>query len=86
MDTALTIQYTYRLREDTCADDDGTLVKVYGIEVYDRQSSAPLLTYANLFTRRNQAEELIDLCNRLELDPIHLTDVVEDALVGEYSI
>ena len=82
MEDILTYHYTYQIREDHCLDEDGTHVTVYGIEVYETQSSVPLLSYADLFTDKRKAQELIDLCNRLELDPVHLTDVVEDALIG----
>ena len=80
METILTTTYTYCIREDICRDEDGTLIPVYGIEVFDGQSPTPLLSYRDLFTRRRQAEELIELCNRLELDPVHLNDVIEDAM------
>ena len=79
MESIMTLKYTYRLRENHCTDEDGTPVTVSGIEVFEDRSTAPILSYSDLFTRRDQAEELIGLCNRLDLDPVHLNDVVEDA-------
>ena len=75
-------RYHYRICTDRIADEDGTTVMVYGIEVYPDASARPTLVMRDLFTRRKQAEELVSLCNRLELDPIHLADVIEDALAG----
>ena len=77
------IQYTYRIREDQVLDEDQIPHTVYGIEVVEMPSGRILAEYtvANLFSRREQAEELAALCTRLELSPIHLMDVAEDALV-----
>lgn len=83
MESVITTIYTYQIREDLFCDEDGTLVPIYGIEVFSPSSPTPLFSYSDLFTRRHQAEELIALCNRLELDPVHLIDVIEDALTGE---
>lgn len=80
MDSTITALYSYRICTDRRTDEDGTIILVYGIEVYESNSTTPLLVMNDLFTQRSQAEELAELCNRLELDPIHLSDVVEDWL------
>ncbi len=81
MECISTAKYQYHLRTDTRTDDDGTIVPVYGIEVYEDGVTAPIISLPDLFTRLSQAEELVKLCNHLELDPVHLTAVVEDALL-----
>lgn len=37
---------------------------------------------SDVFIDRQKAEHLADLCNRLHLDPIHLRDVVDDAVIS----
>ncbi|MBQ7828432.1 MAG: hypothetical protein IJX47_07260 [Clostridia bacterium] len=76
------MKYTYRVREDRITDEEGVWHTVYGIEVLT-ETGEPLSEYAisDLFCSREQAEELASLCTKLELDPIHLTAVAEDALV-----
>lgn len=75
--------YTYRVREDLLYDDRGRLHTVYGIEVLEEPSGRLLTEYtvSDLFTERERAEALTALCNELELEPVHLMDVAEDALV-----
>ena len=82
MDSIITAQYHYRTRTDRYTDEDDTIILVYGIEVYENDATAPIMVLKDVFTRQSQAEELAELCNRLELDPIHLTDVVEDLLIS----
>ena len=72
--------YTYRLLASSRTDEDGTIVPIYGIEVYSKNAHTPLRSLPDLFTRFSQANELVELCNRLQLDPVHLTAVIEDAL------
>ena len=79
---SITTLYRYQIRTDHRTDEDGIAIAVYGIEVYQDTSTEPMTVLKDLFTRRSQVEELADLCNRLELDPVHLTDVVEDMLVA----
>ena len=67
---------------NNCLNEDGTLILVYGIEVYENDATLPMLVLKDVFTRQSQAEELAELCTRLELDPVHLTDVVEDLLIS----
>lgn len=78
----MNIRYTYRIREDWITDEDGVLHQVYGIEVVEMPTGRLLEQYtvADLFTNRERAEALAELCTRLELSPIHLMDVAEDAL------
>ena len=50
----------------------------YGIEIWkagERIQSVP-----DIFLHIYDAKTLADLCNRIQLDPIHFSDVVEDCL------
>lgn len=73
--------YTYKVRAGQIPNEDGIAVPVYGIEVWENQTDSLICAIEDVFTSRCQAKELAELCNRLELDPIHLYDVIEDALV-----
>lgn len=46
----------------------------------DRAAACPVRLIRDVFLRREQAECFCALLNRLRLDPIHLPDVVDDAL------
>ena len=81
MNSTMTAKYIYRICTDACIDEDNTAVTVYGIEVFEEGTDTPLISMRDLFTRQSQAAELVGLCNQLELDPIHLPAVVEDALL-----
>ena len=57
--------------------------KRYGIAVYSLSPSGKeeLLSVRNGLTEdKGGLQNLVDLCNRLKLSPIHLDDVVEDFL------
>lgn len=66
---------TYRLRSDTTIDEYGKSRTVYGIELPDVN-----ISIKDVFCRREEAETFIEKCNRLDLSPIHLYDVIDDSL------
>lgn len=50
---------------------------VYGIDVFD--PCGQIITFiSNVFYCRQRADELIDMCNSLNLSLIHLMDVIYD--------
>lgn len=75
------MKYTYRIRTDERIDEEGRQFTVYGIEAVEESAILPVHSIPDLFTERSRAEELVELCNRLELDPAHLFAVCEDAVV-----
>lgn len=74
------IEY-YTNQESFYAEGVGSFT-AYGIGVReDNQSSKITLQYIpNVFLDRQKAERLAAMCNYLKLDPLHLFDVVEDAV------
>ena len=54
----------------------------YGIGLTDDTSDEPILleTICDLSQNKTAVDRLIELCNALQLDPIHLRDVAEDFL------
>ena len=59
-------------------------VPTFGIALFTRNGNRSKLIKAipDLSTDRMAVEKLVGLCNDLQLDPIHLDDVVEDFLTG----
>lgn len=65
----------YKLRTDTVLTEQGTFATVYGIEAPDQNISIP-----DIFTSKPAAEEFVKLCNRLDLSPEHVYEVIDDLL------
>ena len=70
----------YKLTENKVADDSGITHETFGISVYDKETGVVLRSIEDIFTDRRTAEDLTNLCNRLELSPDHIDDVIEDVL------
>ncbi len=66
----------YKLRIDKVQDEQKRMHAVYGVDVFQRVQSVP-----DIFTDGQSAEQFVNLCNQLQLAPIHLRDVIEDVLV-----
>ena len=79
------MSYIYRLNKTTVADEDGMKYTVYGIDVVN-DNGYILESYSDIFFDRIQAEELVSLCNECGLKLIHLSYVVEDAVIEQYAV
>ena len=66
---------TYTVRADKITDDEHQERTVYGINVNQDEISIP-----NIFTNKADAEHLASLCNKLDLSPVHIMEVIEDIL------
>ncbi len=55
--------------------------KGYGISVNYTNIDTPLL-FHDISTNKNDVIKLVSLCNELQLDPIHIRDVIDDYLVS----
>ena len=68
----------YILIRDTYTD--GTQRRIgYGIAALDRES-VTISAAHDLSSNETEVAELVKMCNRLKLSPMHLQDVVEDFL------
>lgn len=68
----------YILIRDTYSD--GTQRRIgYGIAALDRES-VTISAAHDLSPNETEVAELVKMCNRLKLSPIHLQDVIEDFL------
>lgn len=55
---------------------------VYGICVYEikENKKEKIISIPDIFFSRDKVENTVNLCNELELDVIHIFDVIEDAV------
>ena len=70
--------YVYTVIESDC-EVEGYKYKGYGICVKNTQTGESR-RFCDISTRRSEVEALSERCNRLELDPIHIDDVIDDFL------
>lgn len=71
------LKHVYCLRADTLDDEKGMTVKTYGITALKEERTVP-----NLFSDRATAKNFVDLCNKEELELVHLQNVIDDLLAG----
>lgn len=71
-------EYEYSLVESDC-EVDGYKYRGYGICVR-KVGTEEARSFFDISTRRGDVLELVDRCNRLALDPIHIEDVIDDFL------
>ena len=55
---------------------------IYGIAAYADTEKDGVASVHDVTTDKQALDELVSLCNRLELSTVHLLDVVEDFLAG----
>ena len=63
----------YKTRSDTVLDDEGSPRTVYGIDL-------PTESIPDIFCSQKEAEDFANLCNSLDLSPLHIQEVIEDLL------
>ena len=73
------MKYVYSVRCDRL-DLHGNVTRVYGVDV--RDGKCTVKSSVNLFVSKEEAEDFVAICNRLDLDIIHFDDVVLDLLKG----
>ena len=54
----------------------------YGIGAYAEDEKTCIAKLHDITSDKNALAELVELCNRLQLSPIHLHDVIEDFLTN----
>ena len=52
-------------------------IAAYADSIYD-DTAAVVASVHNVTSDRNQIAELVQMCNRLQLSPVQLNDVIED--------
>lgn len=71
----------YQATSEKLYDSDIGFYTAYGILVLAPDEPAdPEYCFRDVFHSRDEADRFADLCNRLQLCPLHLRDAVEDAV------
>ena len=69
---------TYRVRTDIYTDETGKSHTVYGIELVEHNRL--VVAVPDLFFEPSRAKAFAELCNRCELAPMHLMEVIDNEL------
>jgi len=76
---------TYGTFSETYSIGDTTRIS-YGIAVYAHAecdgTATVILSVRDVSADKEKIDELVSLCNRLQLDPEHLFDVIDDFLAS----
>ena len=70
----------YKLRKDKLYHKDIGTYSSYGIDAFENFADATVRSIPDISFEKETLETLIHLCNCLNLDIIHLDDVIEDFL------
>ncbi len=70
--------YRYSTIEESFDDEELGNYISYGITV--RSNGETIMTISDMSLNRELVDELVSRCNSLQLDPLHLYDVIEDAI------
>ena len=65
----------YQVTQDLFSDENDQTYTAFGIEYPEEDLYIP-----DVFLDRERAEEFVALCNKLDLNPLHIFDVLEDIL------
>ena len=76
----------YRLRKDDMFQKDIGSYSSYGIDAVDDSSDDPICSIWDISFDKEALERLVFHCNKLQLDVLHLEDVVEDFLAQYYTV
>lgn len=76
------MNYTYTLRADELIDEAGNHHLAYGITVLETTSLVIINSIPNIFLEQKKALKAINLCNQLNLSPVHLKDLAEDLIIA----
>ena len=69
---------TYIINETALTVNEKTEIS-YGISCFE--DGHEIERIKDLSTNHNKVKQLVDTCNKLQLDPVHLNDVAEDFIV-----
>lgn len=65
----------YKVTQDLVTNENDQTYTAFGIEYPEEDLYIP-----DVFFDRERAEEFVALCNKLDLTPLHIFDVLEDIL------
>lgn len=76
---------TYRLQQNVVPDEEGTERVVYGVEIIDSVGNV-IDCFSDVFFDEEKAHRFVRACNGQGVDPIHLRDLIENALTEQYQL
>ena len=73
----------YIVAENVYRNGDDT-IKSYGVAVGNESDGETIIltSISDISSDIKQIERLVDICNRLRLDPVHIQEVVSDFLAN----
>ena len=77
MENCQTKTHTYSVICEEMISEEGREYTAYGIRAESKDNA---LVISDISTEKEEINTLVELCNREELDIIHIYDVVEDFL------
>ncbi len=69
----------YCTEEEDFTSDDG--IPYTGYNVIIRSGNIIVTRFTDVFLNKEAAFHFVEMCNRLELDPNHVADVIDDVLI-----
>ena len=77
------ILYKYQMFAERLNNPDIGNYTAFGIAVYSSVDNNPkkLMNISDISTEKKLVEDLCELCNREQLEPVHVFDVIEDSIL-----
>ncbi len=75
----------YRICEGVYTDEQGRRYSAFGIEAV-RSTGEIGESFPDIFFDEVQARQLVELCNRERVEPVHLFDIVTDAITAQCEV
>ena len=72
--------YIYKVIKENLQNCEFGNYVAYGIAVCLKSTNIILISISDVFLEKERAKKLVELCNKNNLELIHLKEVVEDAV------
>lgn len=72
--------YIYKVIKENLQNCEFGRYVAYGIAVCLKSTNIILISISDVFLEKERAKRLVELCNKNNLELIHLKEVVEDAV------
>ena len=72
-------QIFYCTEEKSFTTDDGIPYTAYNVII--KNGDIIVTRFSDVFLNKEAASHFVEMCNRLSLDPLHVADVIDDAII-----
>ncbi len=74
--------FNYKIFVEVLKDEESMAYTAYGIVVcsVENNEGKEVLRIPDVSADKSKVEELVELCNKEQLEPVHIYDVIEDCL------